>query len=121
MDMSSFFRSQSESPNACEKKPPNMFDEKTIHLVIHNSNRMSLTKEDIPIFTDQPSMDSVAVHASELNHETCAGSSVETGEVLELISVPVDMFCNLQSHACLLYLQERCLANTLCNAGHYFL
>jgi hypothetical protein len=21
----------------------------------------------------------------------------------------------------LLYLQERCLANTLCNAGHYFL
>jgi hypothetical protein len=43
MDMSSFFSSQSESPNVFEKKPPNVFDEKTIHLVIHNSNRMSLT------------------------------------------------------------------------------
>jgi hypothetical protein len=63
----------------------------------------------------------MAVHASKLNHETCAGSSGETGEVLELISVPVDMFCNLQTHACLLYPQERCLASALCNARHQFL
>jgi hypothetical protein len=62
MDMSSFLRSQSESPNVFEKKPPNVFDEKTIHLVIHNSHRMSLTKEDILWFTDQPSMDSVSMY-----------------------------------------------------------
>lgn len=63
----------------------------------------------------------MAVHASELNCETCPGSSGETGEVLELISVPIDMFCNLQTHACLLYPQERCLASTLCSARHQFL
>jgi hypothetical protein len=62
MDMSSFFRSQSESPNVFEKKPPNVFDEKTIHLVIHNLHQMSLTKEDIPWFTDQLSMDSLSMY-----------------------------------------------------------
>jgi hypothetical protein len=63
----------------------------------------------------------MAVHASELNRETCPGSSGETGEVLELISVSIDMFCNLETHACLLYPQERCLASTLCNARHQFI